>query len=171
MSISGKHSYRFGFLKSEKWKIVRLEALVRENSICQICGIRDLSNDAHHVWYPLDIYETKQEQLVVLCRACHTFVHEVMPDCKTTNEQEGKRIWEKFSNAVKNWKESRIQFFETGITGGLQSLRDAYLNLKQDLEKKTQQELTAKTIISEIKKWSKAYDVYKEVVDKKKNKN
>lgn len=76
MSVSGKHYYRFTYLKSEEWKAVRLAALAKANARCGICKKRDLSNDAHHIRYPENIWETKPRDLVILCRECHDKVHE-----------------------------------------------------------------------------------------------
>lgn len=131
MSIEAKHSYRFGYLKSEEWKAVRLEALARESAKCQICGEESISNDAHHIWYPYNIYETTADHLVILCRPCHDFLHTMIPEAKTGNEQEGRANWLKFSNAIKVWRQNKQQLFETGIPGGAKELRDAYNNLKK----------------------------------------
>lgn len=107
VSIESKHAYRFGYLKSEQWSNVRLEALAREGGKCQICKEESISNDAHHIWYPENIYETRAENLVILCRCCHDFVHSMMPDCKTRDEQEGRELWLKFSNAIFVWRSSK----------------------------------------------------------------
>jgi len=78
MSIAAKHAYRFGFLKSEKWSNVRLACLARDKGCCMGCGKFDLSNDAHHIEYPENWYDTKLHQLRTLCRECHERVHEIM---------------------------------------------------------------------------------------------
>ena len=78
MSTSRKHEYRFKYLKSDEWLTVRAEALVREDACCQICGLRDLSNDAHHVAYPPSFWDTKAYHLVILCRPCHDLCHEIL---------------------------------------------------------------------------------------------
>jgi len=111
MSIESKHAYRFGFLKSEKWKSVRLEALVRERGKCQICGEESIHNDAHHIWYPENIYETTEDHLAVLCRTCHDFVHVMLPDCKTKDEDLGKASWFKLKNAIIAWRQEKTYLF------------------------------------------------------------
>jgi hypothetical protein len=134
MSIEAKHAYRFRYLKSEKWCNVRIAALAREKGCCEICGIESISNDAHHVWYPENIYETTEKHLVILCRSCHTFVHAMLPDCKTNDEQEGLRQWNKFRNAILNWRREKILIFQTGIESDpkpkAKDLRLAYESLK-----------------------------------------
>lgn len=111
MSIDGKHAYRFGYLKSDKWKQVRLDAILREKGKCQICQDESIFNDAHHIWYPENIYETKEFHLVILCRACHEFVHVTFPECKTNNEDDGREIWLKFYRAVVTWRTSKLFLF------------------------------------------------------------
>lgn len=75
MSVAGKHSYRFGFLKSEHWEIVRVEALARDDAKCQLCGCRSLDNDEHHLMYRLNWENTESQDLVTLCRDCHDIIH------------------------------------------------------------------------------------------------
>jgi ribosomal protein L37AE/L43A len=142
MSIEGKHSYRFGYLKSEKWQAVRLEALVREKAKCQICGEESISNDAHHVWYPKSIWDTTEMHLVVLCRSCHEFIHEMLPECKTDDEEKGRQHWVKFRNAILAWRQSKTALFKVypevpPDLGSPKNLRDAYLALKADYEQQT----------------------------------
>lgn len=136
MSIEAKHAYRFGYLKSEQWKNVRLEALVREKGMCEICGEQSVLNDAHHVWYPVNIYDTKENQLAVLCRPCHEFLHTMLPECKTKDEADGRAQWVIFRNAVKHWRLSKTMLFERPAEGftGLRQLGQAYDDLKKKAE-------------------------------------
>lgn len=113
MSIEGKHSYRFVYLKSDKWKAVRLEALVRERAMCQICGRESTGNDAHHVWYPENIWDTQADQLVVLCRPCHEFIHAVIPECITSDKEQGLMHWERFYVSIRRWRLSQLAIFGT----------------------------------------------------------
>lgn len=112
MSIEGKHAYRFGYLKSEQWSNVRIEALAREKGRCQICTEESISNDAHHIWYPENIYETREFNLVILCRICHDLVHTLMPECKTSDEEKGRAGWILFSNAITAWTKNKISVFK-----------------------------------------------------------
>jgi len=75
MGVDKKHEYRFVYLKSEEWQLVRSEALARCDAVCAICGYRDLSNDAHHFHYPKNFKETSVNDLIILCRTCHELVH------------------------------------------------------------------------------------------------
>jgi len=135
MSIESKHAYRFGYLKSEQWKTVRMEALVREKAKCQICDEESISNDAHHIWYPENIYETKEGQLVILCRTCHEFLHVMLPECKTDDEELGRAQWIKFRNAAERWRNSKALLFEhpEGFTR-MRQLGEAYDTLKKKIQ-------------------------------------
>lgn len=112
MSIEGKHAYRFEYLKSEQWSNVRIEALAREKGKCQICGEESIHNDAHHIWYPESVWDTKEHHLVILCRACHEFIHTMMPECKTGDESEGQKMWARFKAAILCWRLSKCGLFE-----------------------------------------------------------
>lgn len=113
MSIASKHAYRFGYLKSDKWKAVRLDALVRERAKCQICAEESISNDAHHIWYPEDVYDTTEAHLVILCRPCHDFLHSMIPECKTRNEATGRANWVKYRNAIITWRTQKEAMFNS----------------------------------------------------------
>lgn len=144
MSIESKHAYRFEYLKSDKWKAVRLSALVREKGKCQICEDESISNDAHHMWYPDSVWDTEERHLIILCRSCHDFIHAVLPACKTKDEEKGREEWAKFKNAILAWRRSKLLLFfqmdsdpevPTTFQQGesfvkAQALRDAYDRLK-----------------------------------------
>jgi hypothetical protein len=145
MSIEGKHAYRFGYLKSEEWKNVRIEALAREKGKCQICGEESISNDAHHVWYPESIWDTREMHLVILCRPCHDFIHTLLPECKTNDEDHGRREWLKFKNTILEWRRAKLSLFlkesiETAPISEsdteqseLPALRTAFRNMKVEM--------------------------------------
>lgn len=75
--INAKHHYRFSYLKSEHWSNLRLAKLASVDAKCKRCRFRDLSNDVHHLRYR-GLYDVQIEDLVVLCRSCHSFVHEAL---------------------------------------------------------------------------------------------
>lgn len=131
MSIEGKHAYRFVYLKSDQWKTVRLEALAREKGKCQLCGEESVFNDAHHIWYPDNIYDTTEKHLAVLCRDCHDFTHAMLLNCKTKDEEEGRAQWNKFLNAVVKWKIAK-QTTLTSAPPSFRELRRAYESLKSE---------------------------------------
>ena len=178
MSIDGKHSYRFGYLKSDQCLNVRLEALVREQGKCQICDEESISNDAHHIWYPENIYETAKDHLVNLCRPCHDFVHLMTPECKTNDEQEGRAIWAKFSGAIALWRAKKEYLFDGSkfvpvpMSEPLVPAKELREELKRvkallasgspDLQKECRIKRDVdinnpEEVISAIRKWSRAY--------------
>lgn len=113
MKTARKHEYRFKYLKSDEWSTVRAEALVREDACCQICGLRDLSNDAHHVAYPPSFWDTKAYHLVILCRPCHDLCHEIL-GFDGDKDHCLKRFLE-VSEALKEWK-AQLQLEKPKIT-------------------------------------------------------
>lgn len=118
MSLEARHAYRCGYLKSEKWGIVRLEALVRDKAECQICNAESIFNDAHHVWYPeRSVWDTTVDNVVILCRPCHLFLHVMLPDCKTNDKAVGLAHWRKFRTAILKWRIEKIGKFKN--TDGL----------------------------------------------------
>lgn len=95
MGIEAKHAYRFGFLKSEEWRTMRLICLGMDEGKCVVCSKYDPSNDAHHLFYRGEWINTKPQDLVTLCRECHTKVHELGTDVTL------KRLWEKYKHLYK----------------------------------------------------------------------
>ena len=110
MGIESKHSYRFGYLKSEAWQTVRIEVLAREKGRCKICHEFSISNDAHHVEYPDVIWETKGHHLEILCRGCHEFMHSILSihELKThTREQ-----FDALCKSIQKWKMDRQEWVD-----------------------------------------------------------
>lgn len=75
MGIESRHAYRYGYLRSDEWKQLRLKVLSRDNAHCFICGERSLENDIHHVFYRANWKETRASDCFVLCRRCHDEIH------------------------------------------------------------------------------------------------
>lgn len=182
MNVESAHAYRFEYLKSDQWKSVRLEALAREKGKCQICGLESIFNDAHHIWYPENIYDTKENQLVVLCRPCHDFLHTMLPDCKTRDEEFGRSQWIKFRNAIEHWRLEKMALFDRPTEGfvRMRELGKAYDNLKSKIAEQhstiqkyeqllgykpelraapfnKSEDAQIKWILKCIKKWARAY--------------
>ena len=107
MGIESKHSYRFVYLKSEKWDSVRLEALVRDGAKCFVCGFESISNDAHHLCYPKSFWDTTPDDLIILCRACHNFMHKLeslnIVKFKDSKFSSASRVSE-ICMAIKSWR-------------------------------------------------------------------
>lgn len=129
-----RHAYRTGYLKSEAWQIVRLEALVREGGKCQICSEESIFNDAHHVYYPKSIYDTKENNLVILCRPCHNFLHAIFPECKTKDSGLGWKKWLQFRQTIRKWRMDKSSLFD-GIPDNERQERSKYfLRIKKRVE-------------------------------------
>lgn len=66
--------YRQEYLKSEHWRLLKQQALLRYNS-CGICG--NHSVDVHHVSYR-NLYDVTLEDLRTVCRRCHSEIHRLI---------------------------------------------------------------------------------------------
>lgn len=164
VSIEHKLAYR-EYLRSDKWQNVRLEALVREKGMCQICGLESISNDAHHVWYPESVWDTTEAHLVVLCRGCHDFLHTMLPECKTKDEEKGRQEWLKFFYAIKAWRAAHASLYRPKespkeLRAELDRLHEVIAKYecgagapRPDVTPKDQ----TKAILRTIKKWADAY--------------
>lgn len=107
MGIEHKHAYRFGYLKSEEWQTLRIAALAAKDAKCKLCSKRSLSNDVHHIYYPPSFWDTKVEDVVILCRKCHELIHSIMDLESLPKSKERGRCFEKFRlilEAFQKWR-------------------------------------------------------------------
>ena len=63
------------YLSSTTWLELRALILKRDGFKCCSCG-SSYELQVHHITYK-DIYNEKPEQLVTLCKTCHTKLHEI----------------------------------------------------------------------------------------------
>jgi len=63
-----KDDYK-NYLKSERWQILRLKALQRDNFTCQKCKTK--ATEVHHLNYQYIKTPKELEFLVSLCHDCH----------------------------------------------------------------------------------------------------
>ncbi len=64
------------YLKSEKWKHIRNEVLVRDHCSCQECGNKKPPLQVHHKSYEFVFREKKNlNTLITLCEKCHKREH------------------------------------------------------------------------------------------------
>lgn len=103
MGVVARHTYRFHYLKSDHWKDLRLRKLASEDAKCEICNFRSTSNDVHHLRYPKPLTKTKIHDLVVLCRSCHEFIHEIMDIVKFYKKAKGRNLFSVTKSAIKRW--------------------------------------------------------------------
>lgn len=69
------------YLKSKHWKKKREDALAKANHTCQLCNTQQGTLDVHHRTYKRRGWE-QPEDLIVLCRACHTKFHHDAKEAK-----------------------------------------------------------------------------------------
>lgn len=84
--------YRNIYLKSPEWKSLRLQALLKYNFTCQICGIRKMTRDVHHLKYKR-LFNVTKNDLKVLCRACHNKTHELLDKYPKLKKLGHKQQW------------------------------------------------------------------------------
>lgn len=101
MSVSAKHSYRFGYLKSDHWRNLRLQKLASVDAVCARCLLRDTSNDVHHLRYK-SLFDVGLNDLLVLCRDCHSKVHEYL-DRVISEEFSGGKILQEWEAFIELW--------------------------------------------------------------------
>lgn len=58
------------YLQSDEWRYLREQAIARDGGRCIDCG--GYAEEVHHRFYPDHIDETELDQLVSLCRVCHS---------------------------------------------------------------------------------------------------
>ncbi len=65
------------YLKSPRWKALRLEAFRLADWRCERCGvgIEDVRLEAHHIFYPDVLGTETASDLEVLCTYCHRAHH------------------------------------------------------------------------------------------------
>ena len=102
----------YDYLHSEEWQAKRLQALVRDNFRCQLCG-SGTNVQVHHINYENLHTDAELDDLVTLCKACHEKVHSTDLQAKFEKQtsdmhtlavsllQENMRAeaWQKFENA------------------------------------------------------------------------
>lgn len=58
------------YLQSEEWRILREHVFARDGGRCIDCGRS--ATEVHHRVYPRHIDETELDELVAICRMCHS---------------------------------------------------------------------------------------------------
>lgn len=120
MGLASRQQYRNGFLKSEAWRSIRAQSLVRWQMRCFICLWEDFYNDVHHVWYnPAGWEKTGTEHTRVLCRKCHKLVHRFMrsdPLMKygrpTRNQKNAQRLFNRVVRKIFDLKGAPPETFD-----------------------------------------------------------
>lgn len=64
------------YIQTEKWKLIRQQALERDGGKCAICGSNNRL-EVHHMTYD-NWKDEKLEDLVTLCKVCHRVVHDIL---------------------------------------------------------------------------------------------
>ena len=62
------------YLRSEKWKVLRLQKIQESGGRCQLCN-KGAPLHVHHRTYD-NVFNEKLSDLIVLCKICHGMFHE-----------------------------------------------------------------------------------------------
>jgi len=79
------------YINSFQWKDVRRKAINFYGDFCQACQIKHKSLDVHHKTYKNFGKNEPVEELIPLCRRCHTQLHVIH---KEQNPLNRKSLWE-----------------------------------------------------------------------------
>lgn len=82
VGLEQKLAYRNWLKNSFEWETLRMIALIKAENKCRFCGHESPHNDVHHKWYRKRWKETRQKDLIVLCRKCHKRLHELIKPAK-----------------------------------------------------------------------------------------
>lgn len=94
--------YRDTYLKSDHWKDLRLRKMVSKRAICCLCGESKFFNDVHHIVYR-NLYDVRLSDLRVLCRRCHSLVHDVLDsNVSIRSVKASKSKWNKVAQQVRS---------------------------------------------------------------------
>lgn len=83
--------YRNVYLKSDHWKLLRLEKLLRCKEKCSVCRVQSKNNDVHHIFYK-NLENVQMCDLKVLCRQCHEIVHQVLENYPEVRRPKSPRL-------------------------------------------------------------------------------
>lgn len=110
-SIERQHWYRNTYLKSDHWNSLRLRKLAKQHGKCKVCMKEAWNNDVHHLNYR-NLYDVRLNDLVVLCRPCHTLVHVTLEKCQKINDTWSSRArWHRTIKAIRS-KQKQSQWIE-----------------------------------------------------------
>ena len=70
------------YLNSATWKKIRERKLTNGGCICERCKKRGWKKqlNVHHKTYKLILGKETDQQLVILCKSCHDFIHRLLKD-------------------------------------------------------------------------------------------
>lgn len=91
------------YLQSEEWRQLRKYVIERDGGKCWICGGTD-NLCVHHLWYP---EEDTPENLVTLCRRCHSDLHCFYNEVnESLNDGKLRQEREKLAKALLDFREA-----------------------------------------------------------------
>ncbi len=83
------------YINSLRWQGVRQQAFMKRGRRCEACP-SCVKLHVHHVFYPLDVRDTRVDHVMALCEHCHQTLHEVYGNRSYTSDEsriEETRQW------------------------------------------------------------------------------
>lgn len=113
--------YRDVYLKSEEWKSLRKETIIKNGFRCRLCGCRPPKKtrpgtgfDVHHLDYK-NLYDVKVKDLRTLCRDCHDKVHALMLKYPKLKELPSRVQWLTVNYHLNPHRRSKLAGYIAGI--------------------------------------------------------
>lgn len=80
-------------LSKKQWDFLRQDAKERSNGCCAICGKKTDKLDAHEKWsYDIDLGVQKLEDIIAVCKDCHSVIHIGYTQLKGNEERAEKHF-------------------------------------------------------------------------------
>jgi hypothetical protein len=80
-------------LSKKQWDFLRQDAKERSNGCCTICGKKTDKLDAHEKWsYDIDLGVQKLEDIIAVCKDCHSVIHIGYTQLKGNEERAEKHF-------------------------------------------------------------------------------
>ncbi|MDF1594241.1 MAG: hypothetical protein P1P89_22245 [Desulfobacterales bacterium] len=86
MATARQLEYR-KFLNSEAWAKIRCDIIMLRGSRCEVCQVDKKVVNVHHLNYDKPWGEEEDNDLIVLCRECHTTEHGIKNKKKKTRKK------------------------------------------------------------------------------------
>ncbi|NMC59986.1 MAG: HNH endonuclease [Candidatus Methanofastidiosa archaeon] len=91
------------YIRSEIWREIRNQAIIRANNECEKCGSHLEKLDVHHINYDNIVGKEKTEDLQVLCYPCHQKADRIR-NIKTDERRKNSRYRVRFESfAIKKY--------------------------------------------------------------------
>ena len=115
-------------LSKKQWDFLKTDAKERANGYCAICGARTNKLDAHERWsYDIDSKTQKLEDIISVCKDCHSVIHIGYTQLKGNEERAEKHFMKVNNCSYADYREA------LGKANELHKIRNQVSEWKLDL--------------------------------------